>query len=155
VQLEYEVDDRGAIVKRELPFVLGVMGDYSGQPKDPLPAVRDRKFVQVDGENFDSVLKGMKPRLQFQVDNTLQNDGTTLKVELNFEKLADFDPPNVAKQVPELNKLIQLRQALNDLRNKMFASDKLEELLADVLENTEKQQQIVAAAGTPAEKADK
>ena len=148
VQLEYEVDDRGAIAKKELPFVMGVMGDYSGQSEEPLPALKDRKFVNVDGENFDSVLKGMKPRLQYQVENTLQGDGGKMAVELKFAKLADFDPNNVAKQIPVLNELVNLRQSLSDLRNKMLASDKLEDMLADIVSSTEKLEAVSKAGGT-------
>ena len=148
VQLEYEVDDRGAIAKKELPFVMGVMGDYSGQSEEPLPALKDRKFVNVDGENFDSVLKGMKPRLQYQVENTLLGDGGKMAVELKFAKFADFDPNNVAKQIPVLNELVNLRQSLSDLRNKMFASDKLEDMLADIVSSTEKLEAVSKAGGT-------
>ncbi len=142
VQLTYDVEIGDAIEKKELPFVAGVLGDFSGKPLEPLPRMKDRKFVNVDKDNFDDVLKGMKPRLQFQADNKLTDDGSRIGVELNFKSLADFEPENVVQQVEPLRKLLEARQKLADLRNKMAGNDKFEELLSEVLQNTDKIAQL-------------
>ncbi|BBF85216.1 uncharacterized protein ImpB [Aquitalea magnusonii] len=144
VQITYDVEIGDAIETKELPFVMGVLGDYSGHRKEPLAKLKEtsRKFVQIDRDNFDEVLKGMAPRLQFKVDNKLVDDDSQLGVELNFESLADFEPQNVAKQVAPLNKLLEARQRLSELRNKMAGNDKLEALLEDIVQDTEKLQKI-------------
>jgi type VI secretion system protein ImpB len=142
VQLTYDVEIGDAIEKKELPFVAGVLGDFSGKPLESLPRMKDRKFVNVDKDNFDDVLKGMKPRLQFQADNKLTDDGSRIGVELNFKSLADFEPENVVQQVEPLRKLLEARQKLADLRNKMAGNDKFEELLSEVLQNTDKIAQL-------------
>jgi len=138
VHITYDVDIGDALEKKELPFVVGVLGDFSGNPLEPLPKLKDRKFVYIDRDNFNGVLKGIKPRLTYRVDNTLAKNGTQLGVELNFNSLEDFEPQNVVKQVEPLRKLLEVRNKLADLRNKMGGNDKLEELLMDVLQNTEK-----------------
>lgn len=138
VHLTYDVEIGDSIEKKELPFVVGVMGDYSGNPLEPLPRLKDRKFVNIDRDNFDSVLKGIKPRLSYRVDNTLANDGSQLPVELNFKSMEDFEPQEVVRQVEPLRKLLDVRNKLADLRNKMGGNDKFEELLMDVLQNTDK-----------------
>nr|WP_277985058.1 type VI secretion system contractile sheath small subunit [Salinicola tamaricis] len=138
VHLTYDVEIGDSIEKKELPFVVGVMGDYTGNPLEPLPRLKDRKFVNIDRDNFDSVMKGVKPRLSYRVDNTLANDGSQLPVELNFKRMEDFEPQEVVRQVEPLRKLLDVRNKLADLRNKMGGNDKLEELLMDVLQNTEK-----------------
>ena len=144
VQITYDVEIGDAIETKELPFVMGVLGDYSGHRKEPLAKLKEtsRKFVQIDRDNFDEVLKGMAPRLQFKVDNKLVDDDSQLGVELNFESLADFEPQNVAKQVAPLHKLLEARQRLSELRNKMAGNDKLEALLEDIVQDTEKLQKI-------------
>ncbi|UXY14569.1 type VI secretion system contractile sheath small subunit [Chitiniphilus purpureus] len=142
VQITYDVEVGDAIETKELPFVMGVLGDYSGHSKEPLPKLKERKFVQIDRDNFDEVLKGMAPRLALRVDNKLKDDGGQLSVELNFNELADFEPQNVVKQVDPLRQLLEARQRLSDLRNKMVANDKLEELLDDVVRDTEKLREI-------------
>jgi len=142
VQLTYDVEIGDAIEKKELPFVAGVLGDFSGNPAEPLPRLKDRKFVNIDKDNFNDVLKGMKPRLQFQAENKLANDGSRIGVELNFRSLADFEPENVVQQVEPLRKLLEARQKLADLRNKMAGNDKFEELLSEVLQNTDKIAQL-------------
>jgi type VI secretion system protein ImpB len=147
VQITYDVETNGAIEKKELPFVLGVLGDFSGHPAEPLPRLKDRKFVNVDRDNFNDVLKGMKPRLQFRVENTLGDANTQIGVELNFKSLADFEPENVVKQIDPLRKLLEMRQRLSDLRNKMAGNDKLEEELQKILESTELQQKIGQETG--------
>jgi len=138
VHITYDVDVGDTQEKKELPFVVGVLGDYSGNPLEPLPRLKDRKFVQIDRDNFDSVLKGTKPRLTYRVDNRLVKDGTELGVELNFSALEDFEPQNVVRQIEPLRKLLEVRNKLADLRNKMGGNDRLEELLMDVLQNSEK-----------------
>jgi type VI secretion system protein ImpB len=142
VHITYEVETGGAIEMKELPFVVGVLADLSGKPEDPLPRVRDRKFVDIDRDNFDSVLAGMKPRLSYQVENKLQNDGSKLGVELKFQSMEDFNPDNVVQQVDPLRKLVEARRNLSDLLAKMDGNDKLGDLLTDVLGNTDAQKQL-------------
>jgi type VI secretion system protein ImpB len=145
VHLTYDVEIGGAIELKELPFVLGVMGDYSGKPDQPLPKVKDRKFIEIDRDNFDQVLSGMKPRLAMRVDNKLTNDGSSMNVELRFNNMQDFEPDQVVQQVEPLRKLVETRKRLSDLISKMDGNDRLEELLTDVLRNTDQQQQLSSA----------
>ncbi len=144
VQITYDVEVGDAIETKELPFVLGVLADLSGQPKEPLPKLKERKFVQIDRDNFDDVLKGTAPRLALRVDNKLQNDGTQLSVDLDFEKLEDFEPTAIVNQVAPLKQLLDMRAKLSDLRNKVMGNEKLEEILDDVLRDTEKLREIAA-----------
>jgi type VI secretion system protein ImpB len=148
VQLTYDVEVGDAIEKKELPFVAGVIGDFSGQPAEPLAKLKERKFVNVDKDNFDDVLKGMKPRVQMQVDNKLKGDGSKVGVELNFKSLEDFTPEAVANQVEPLRKLLEARQKLADLRNKMAGNDKFEELLNEVLQNTDQITRLTKEVGS-------
>lgn len=145
VQITYDVEVGDAIETKELPFVLGVLGDYSGNPKEPLPKMKERKFVEIDRDNFDDVLKGVKPRLQLRVDNQLKKDDTQIGVELNFEKLEDFEPQQIVGQIEPLRKMLEVRTRLSDLRNKITGNDKLEELLDEIVRDTEKLKQISAA----------
>lgn len=147
VQLTYDVEVGDAIEKKELPFVAGVIGDFSGQPAEPLAKLKERKFVNVDKDNFDDVLKGMKPRVQMQVDNRLKGDGSKVGVELNFRSMEDFSPENVANQVEPLRKLLEARRKLADLRNKMAGNDKFEELLNEVLQNTDQITRLTKEVG--------
>jgi type VI secretion system protein ImpB len=135
VHVTYDVEVGDAIEMKELPFVMGVLGDFTGQPIDPLPRLRDRKFVEVNPDNFDSVLEGMKPHLAFSVENKLSEDSDApqLKVDLQFKSLEDFQPDNVAKQVKPLKELLDLRTRLSDLRGSLQGNDKLEELLLDAV----------------------
>ncbi len=149
VQITYDVEIGDAIETKELPFVLGVMGDYSGNRKEPLEKLKDRNFVQIDKENFDDVLKGMAPRLMLQVENKLRDDDSKMAVELNFEKLEDFEPGRIVDQVDPLKQLLEIRSKLSDLRNKVIGNDKLEEILDDVVRDTEKLKKI--ASEKPAE----
>ncbi|AOX99937.1 type VI secretion system contractile sheath small subunit [Jeongeupia sp. USM3] len=142
VQITYDVEVGDAIETKELPFVLGVLGDYSGQSKEPLPKLKERKFVQIDRDNFDDVLKGMAPRLAYRVDNKLADDGSQLGVELNFNELADFEPQKVVEQVEPLAKLLEARKRLADLKNKLVSNDKLEALLDDIVRDTDKLREI-------------
>jgi type VI secretion system protein ImpB len=128
VHITYDVEVGGAIEQKELPFVVGVLADLSGNPKDALPRVKERKFVEIDRDNFDQVLAGTKPRLTFKAPNRLADDGSQLGVELEFRNLDDFAPEAVAQQVEPIRKLVAARQRLNELALKLNSSDKLEEL---------------------------
>src|SRR5215218_9884613 len=147
VQITYDVEVGGAIELKELPFVVGVMGDFVGRPEEPLPAIKNRKFVEIDPDNFNQVLAGMKPRVAFNVDNKLQNDGSKVGVDLKFNNIEDFEPDNVVQQIDPLRKLVEARQKLSDLRSKMDGNDKLENLLNDVVANADKQKQLSDALG--------
>ncbi len=147
VHITYDVETGGAIEKRELPFVVGVLADLSGQPDKPLPAIKDRKFVEIDRDNFDQVMAKIEPRLAFKVDNRLTEDDTRLGVDLRFRSREDFEPAKVAEQVPALRRLLEARRALANLRASMIGNDKLETLLLDVLTNTEKLQRVGAEEG--------
>ena len=147
VQITYDVEVGGALELKELPFVVGVLGDFVGKPEEPLPGVKQRKFVEVDRDNFDQVLSGMKPRLAFTTENKLQDDGSKMGVELKFNSIEDFEPDNVVQQVEPLRKLVDARQKLSDLLSKMDGNDKLESLLTDVLSNADKQKELSDALG--------
>jgi len=144
VHITYDVETGGAIELKELPFVVGVLGDFTGQPTDPLPKLKDRKFIEVNPDNFDSVLEGMKPHLAFSVENKLseETDASNLKIDLNFKSMDDFEPENVARQIKPLKELLDLRQRLSDLRGSLQGNDKLEELLLDAVGNTEKLEKL-------------
>ena len=135
VHVTYDVEVGDAIELKELPFVMGVLGDFTGQPTEPLPRLRDRKFVEVNPDNFDNVLEGMKPHLSFSVENKLSEDSNApqLKVDLHFKSMDDFEPQNVARQVKPLKELLDLRTKLSDLRGSLQGNDKLEELLLDAV----------------------
>lgn len=137
VHITYDVQIGGAIQLKELPFVVGVLADLSGKPEEPLPRLKDRKFVEIDRDNFHKVLAAMKPRLAFQVDNTLQDDGTKLNVELRFHDMDDFVPDQVVKQVEPLRRLLEARERLEHLMNKMDGNDRLEQILQDVVRDTD------------------
>jgi type VI secretion system protein ImpB len=151
VQITYDVEVGGAIELKELPFVMGVMGDFSGKSEEPLAPLKNRKFVEIDPDNFNQVLAGMKPRVAFNVDNKLQNDGTNVGVELKFKSIEDFEPDQVVQQVEPLRKLVEARQRLSDLRSKMDGNDKLESLLGDIISDVEKQKQLSSQLGARTE----
>jgi type VI secretion system protein ImpB len=138
------VEIGGAIEKKELPFVVGVLGDFTGQPEQPLPKLKDRKFVEVNPDNFDSVLEGMKPHLSYSVENKLSDDSNApnLKIDLKFKSMDDFEPQNVARQVKPLKELLDLRTRLADLRGSLQGNDKLEELLLDAVSSTDKLEKL-------------
>src|SRR5512146_2123219 len=140
VHVTYDVETGDAIEVKELPFVMGVLGDFTGQPETPLPKLKERKFVEVTPDNFDSVLEGMKPHLAFSVENKLSEDADAgqLKVELRFKSLEDFEPAQIARQVKPLKEMLELRTKLADLRGSLQGNDELEELLLDAVGNTEK-----------------
>nr|WP_228064397.1 type VI secretion system contractile sheath small subunit [Lysobacter avium] len=142
VQLTYDVEKGDAIEQKEIPFVVGVLGDFSGLPEAPLPKLKDRKFVNVDLDNFDEVISGMAPRAAFRVPNKLSDNGGEFAVELTFNSIDDFRPEAVVQQVEPLRKLLEARSKLADLRNKVAGNEKLEDLLNDVLANTEQLRQL-------------
>jgi type VI secretion system protein ImpB len=150
VQITYDVETGGAIELKELPFVVGVLGDFNGKPEEALPALKNRKFVEIDRDNFDQVLAGMKPRLSYSTDNKLQDDGTKFGVELKFNKMDDFEPDNVVQQVEPLRKLVEARQKLSDLLSKMDGNEKLENILNEVIADAGKQKELSDALGIEA-----
>ncbi len=152
VQITYDLEVGGAIQLKEIPFVVGVLGDFSGKPAEPLPQLKERKFVNIDRDNFNQVMAGMKPRLAYKVDNKLTDDDTKMGVELNFKSLDDFEPENVVNQVEPLRKLLEARRRLSDLVHKLDGNDKLDEALQNVLGNTETLKKVGAAAGIEVKK---
>ena len=147
VHITYDVEIGGAIENKELPFVLGVLGDFSGKPDEALPRVKDRKLIEIDRDNFDQVLAAMKPRLAYRVDNKLTNDGSKMGVELRFKSMDDFHPDSVVQQVEPLRKLVEARQRLSDLLSKMDGNDKLETILNEIASDTGAQAQLSSALG--------
>jgi type VI secretion system protein ImpB len=149
VQITYDVEVGDAIEVKELPFVMGVLGDFTGQPVDPLPRLKDRKFVEVTPDNFDTVLESMKPHLAFSVENKLSDDPNAgnIKVDLQFKSLEDFSPDNVARQVKPLRELLELRDRLSDLRGSMQGNDKLEEVLREAVTDKDKRAKLSAELG--------
>ena len=142
VQLTYDVEKGDAIEEKELPFVVGVLGDFSGNPEQPLPRVKDRRFVNVDLDNFDEVMEGMAPRTVYRVPNRISDEGGEFGVELKFKSIEDFRPEAVVEQVEPLRRLLESRSKLADLRNKLAGNEKLEDLLNDVLNNTEQLKEL-------------
>lgn len=140
VQLTYDVEVGDAIEQKELPFVAGVLGDFTGKqdPTKPLPKLKDRKFVNVDLDNFDDVMKGMAPKASYRVKNKLSPEGGEFAVNLDFNKIDDFRPESVVQQVEPLRKLLEARTKLSDLRNKLAGNEKLEDILGEVMSNTTK-----------------
>jgi type VI secretion system protein ImpB len=154
VQIEYSVHVGDAIELKEIPFVLGVLGDFTGKPADPdnVPKLKERKFVELNPDNFDQVLSKMKPHLAYAVDNKLSEnpDAPKLKVDLTFTKLSDFDPDAVAGQIEPLKKLLELRGKLADLRGNLQSSQTLDDVLQEVINNSQKMQQLKQESGTDA-----
>ena len=135
VHITYEVETEGAVVQKELPFVVGVVGDFSGNPTEPLKSLKDRKFVQIDRDNFNDVMTKMTPGLSLKVDNTLKGDGSQMAVDLKFKSIEDFEPAQVVDQVEPLRKLLDTRNKLRDLMTKVDRSEDLESVLEQVLQN--------------------
>lgn len=154
VQITYDVEIGGAIQMKEIPFVVGVLGDLSGNPDEPLPKLKDRKFVEIDRDNFNTVLAGMKPRLAYRVDNKLTNDDSKIGVELRFKSLDDFHPERVAEQITPVRKLVEARKKLSDLMAKLDGNDKLEELLKEVINSTESLEKLGKEVGAQAKGTD-
>jgi type VI secretion system protein ImpB len=154
VQITYDVEVGGAIELKELPFVMGVLGDFTGQPEQPLPKLKDRKFIEVNPDNFDTVLEAMKPHLSFAVENKLSEeaDAPQLKADLHFKSLDDFSPEQVAKQVKPLKELLDLRTRLSDLRGNLQGNDKLEDALLNAVGNAETLSKLKAEMGKKEDK---
>lgn len=142
VQITYDVEIGDAIEMKELPFVVGIMSDLSGKPEEPLPPMKERKFVEIDRDNFNDVLGAINPRLAFRVDNKLTDEDSKLNVELKFKHIDEFHPSSIVQQVEPLRKLYEVRQRLNDLLVKLDGNDDLDKLLQDIVNNTDELQQI-------------
>ena len=150
VHITYDVEIGDAIEMKELPFVVGVLADLSGKPEKPLPALKNRKFADIDRDNFNEVMAGIEPRLAFRVENKLAEDDTKMAVELRFKNLDDFSPEQVVKQVEPLRKLLEIRTQLSGLLAKTDGNDRLNESLQDIINNTEKLRQVGKEAGIEA-----
>jgi type VI secretion system protein ImpB len=147
VHITYEVETEGAAIVRELPFVMGVMGDFSGDPTAPLQSMSERKFVQIDRDNFNDVMAGMNPGLKLRVDNKLSDAGGEVAVDLKFNSIEDFEPARVAQQVPALRALLETRAKLRDLMSKVDRSAELEGLLEQVLKNDDELKSLSSQLG--------
>lgn len=145
VQITYDVEIGGAIQKKELPLVMGILADLSGKPEQALPKLKDRKFVEIDRDNFNDILKSIAPRVVCSVDNKLSKDGGKTSVELKFQHMDDFSPLNVVKQVEALRRLFEARQRLNDLLAKLDGNDTLDSMLQTVVGNADEMKQLKAA----------
>jgi type VI secretion system protein ImpB len=150
VHITYQVETEGAQVEKELPFVVGVLGDFSGHPTQPLKALKDRKFVAIDRDNFNDIMARMTPGLNIRVENTLTNEGGELGVQLKFNSMDDFDPAKIVKQVEPLRKLLETRDKLRDLLSKVDRSEDLENILERVLQNSEQLKSLADEAGVKA-----
>jgi type VI secretion system protein ImpB len=144
VQITYDVETGGAIEMKELPFVMGVLGDLTGHPEQPLAALKDRKFVEINPDNFDNVLKGMQPHLKFKVENKLSDKAGQIAVDLKFESMDDFSPAKVAEQVGPIKELLDLRTRLSNLRGSLQGNDQLDQALFDAVSNTEELNKLKA-----------
>ena len=151
VHISYEIETEGGSVKKELPFVVGVMGDFSGDPTEPLKSIKDRKFTQIDRDNFDHVMARVAPGLKLKVDNTLAGDGSQMAVDLKFQSMQDFEPAKIVDQVEPLKKLLETRNSLRDLLTKADRSEDLEGLLERVLKNTDDLKEVSKELGTDGE----
>lgn len=147
VHITYQVETEGAQVEKELPFVVGVLGDFSGQPTEPLKPLKDRKFTQIDRDNFNEVMARMTPGLNLKVENTLAGDGSEMALQLKFGSMDDFDPAKIAGQIEPLKKLMETRDKLRDLLTKVDRSEDLEGLLDQVLQNSEQLKKLQGELG--------
>jgi type VI secretion system protein ImpB len=149
VQVSYEVQIGDAIEMKELPFVVGVLGDFTGNPAEPLPRLKERRFVEITPDNFDRVLEKMKPHLAFAVENKLseESDAPQLKVDLSFESMEDFSPERVASKVKPLKELLELRRNLSDLAGTLQTNDTLDQLLLEAVNNTEMREKLKSELG--------
>ncbi len=147
VHISYEVETGGAAVQKELPFVVGVVGDFSGNPSTPLKPLKDRKFVQVDRDNFNEVMATVSPELNLKVQNTIKGDGSEMALKLKFRNMDDFTPGAVVEQVEPLKKLKEVRDKLNDLLSKADRSEDLEEILEKTLKNDEQLKKLGESLG--------
>jgi len=147
VHITYQVETEGAQVEKELPFIVGVLGDFSGNPTAPLKPLKDRKFVQIDRDNFDDIMARMTPGVNLKVANTLKGDNSEMALQLKFNSIDDFEPGRIVKQVEPLRKLLETRDKLRDLLTKVDRSEDLETLLEGVLQNTEQLKKLSADLG--------
>jgi type VI secretion system protein ImpB len=147
VHITYKVETEGAMVEKELPFVVGVLGDFSGNPTTPLKPLKDRKFIQIDRDNINEVMARMTPGLNLRVENTLKGDGSEMAVQLNFQSMEDFEPARVVEQIEPLRKLLETRNKLRDLLTKVDRSDNLETLLERILQNGEEIKKLSSELG--------
>lgn len=147
VHITYQVETEGAVVEKELPFVVGVMGDFSGNPTQPLKSLKDRKFIQIDRDNFNDIMARMTPGLNIKVENTLAGDGSEMAVDMKFSSMDDFEPGKVAQQVEPLRKLLETRDRLRDLLTKVDRSEDLEGVLEKILQNTEELKKLSGELG--------
>lgn len=147
VHITYDVETEGAVEKKELPFVVGVIGDFSGDPTEPLKSLKDRAFINIDRDNINDVMARLTPGVNMRVKNTLKDDGTEMAVQLKFRSMADFEPAAVAKQIEPLKKLLETRDKLKELLTKVDRSDELENILDSVLQNTEELKQLSSELG--------
>lgn len=145
VQITYDVEIGGAIQKKELPLVMGILADLSGKPEEALPKLKDRKFVEIDRDNFNDILKSITPRMTAQVDNKLSKDGGKTNIELKFQHIDDFSPLNIVLKVEALKKLFESRQKLNDLLAKLDGNDTLDQMLQTATANADDMKQLKAA----------
>ena len=141
VQITYDVEIGNAFEKKELPLVVGLMADLSGQPESPLPKFKERRFVEIDRDNFNDVMTKIAPRLDISVPDTLKGEGN-LKVELHFNQIDQFEPESIVNQIPRLARLLEARQQLRDLLGKLDGNDELDALLENILQNTEDLKQL-------------
>jgi type VI secretion system protein ImpB len=144
VHITYQIETEGAEVEKELPFIVGVLGDFSGNPTAPLKSLRERKFIQIDRDNFNDIMARMTPGVNFRVENTLKGDGSELAVQLKLNSIEDFEPARIVQQVEPLRKLLATRDKLRDLLTKVDRSEDLEGLLERVLQNTDDLKQLSA-----------
>src|SRR5258708_37731669 len=145
VQITYDVEIGDAVEKRELPMVVGLLADLSGQPAEPLPKLKERRFVEIDRDNFDDIMGKIRPRLDLSVPDTMKGEGN-LKVELKFEKFSDFHPESLVQQVPRLAKLLEARQQLRDLLAKLDGNDELDLMLERIVQNSEELKKVQSQA---------
>lgn len=155
VHITYDVETNGAVQEKELPFVMGVMGDYSGDNTENKKALKDRKFSQVDRDNFNEVMNNISPQIDMKVDNTLESDGSEMSVSLDFKNMEDFEPQNIVEKVDPLKKLMETRNKLRDLLTKADRSEELENLLEEVLSSTDALASLQSELGTDEEEGDK
>jgi len=147
VHITYDVETEGAEIQRELPFVMGVMGDFSGDPTAPLKSMGDRKFIEIDRDNFNDVMTSMTPGLKLKVENKLSEEGGQMGVDLKFNSIEDFEPARVAQQVPALRTLMETRAKLRDLMSKVDRSEELESLLEQVLKSEDEMKSLSSQLG--------
>lgn len=158
VHIKYDVDIGNAIEMKELPFVVGVLADLSGKPDQPLPRLKDRKFVEIDRDNFDQVMKSITPRLNFRVEDRLcapgdENRDAQLNIDIRFQSLAEFEPDQLVQKIPELKALVDARAGLYDLLTKIYNNEELGDMLHDVLQNTDDRRKLSAELGVKEEEA--